>query len=81
MVGGLNDYCKEAHDQLGDDSVYEKIERDPVESLSKLANKKLIVLKEKGFITEENRRYLKGKNNKLGRFYLLFTWLMYLVDQ
>ena len=44
MVGGLNDYCKEAHDQLGDDSVYEKIERDPVESLSKLANKKLIVL-------------------------------------
>ena len=50
MVGGLNDYCKEAHDQLGDDSVYEKIERDPVESLSKLADKKLIVLKEKGFI-------------------------------
>ena len=62
MVGSLNDYCKEAYDQLGDDSVYEKIERDPVESLSKLADKKLMELKEKGFIAEENRRYLKGKN-------------------
>ena len=51
MVSGLDDYCKEAYDQLGDDSVYtKKIERDPVESLSKLADKKLIVLKEKGFI-------------------------------
>ena len=51
VVSGLDDYCKEAYDQLGDDSVYtKKIERDPVESLSKLADKKLIVLKEKGFI-------------------------------
>ena len=31
VVGGLDDYCKEAYDQLGDDSVYEKIGRDPVE--------------------------------------------------
>lgn len=54
VVWGLEDYCKEACNQLGVDLIHEKIRKDPVESLSKSVDKILMGLKDEGFITKGN---------------------------
>ena len=73
MVWGREAYCREASEQLTDDLVYERVEDNPLGRVSTLIDEKLRELVGAGEITEENRRYLKGKNVVLGRFYLLPT--------
>ena len=71
VVWGKKEYCEEACRQLGDTAVYELVKENPVEKVLKIIDKELISLKNKGVITQENYKYLKGKDKKLGRFYLL----------
>ena len=52
-------------------AVYERVRENPLDKLCKEVDRKLIGLKETGIISEENRLYLKGKENRIGRFYLL----------
>ena len=47
------------------------MEEDPVKNLAKIVDKNLKVLRDKTVINEENYGYLRGKDHKLGRFYLL----------
>ena len=47
------------------------IEGDSTRNLSKSIDGRLQILKNEGIISGENYRYLKGKESKLGRFYLL----------
>ena len=71
VVWGKKDYCEEACRQLGDTTVYELVKENPVENVLKIIDKEFISSKNKGVITQENYKYLKGMDKKLGRFYLL----------
>lgn len=71
VVWGIKEYCSEAYNQLSDSSVYELVDTNPIGEVTTIIDEKLKSLRDKGTITEENRKYLRGKNNKLGRFYLL----------
>ena len=58
---------------MADVLVYENVseERNPLAKVSEIVRNKLENLKGKGVISEKNFNYLRGKNNKLGRFYSL----------
>ena len=71
MVWELKEYVEEAYKQLSEMAVYERVGENPFDKLCKEVDRKLIELKETGIISEENRRYLKRKDNGVGRFYLL----------
>ena len=71
VVWGRKEHCEEACRPLAKREAYERREGDPTRNLSKSIARRLQVLKNEGIITKENYRYLKGKESKLGRFYLL----------
>ena len=73
VVWDREDYCGEPSEQLTDELVYERVDDNPFGRVTTLIDEKLRELVRAGKITEENRRYLKGKNVVLGRFYLLPT--------
>ena len=73
VVWGREDYCREASEQLTDELVYDRVNDNPLGRVTTLIDEKLRELVGAGKITEENRRYLKGKNVVLGHFYLLPT--------
>ena len=71
VVWDREDYISEANRQLDDRQVYEEVEVDPSVDLGKTINSRLNELKEEDPGLEEVTDYLKVKDSKLGRFYLL----------
>ena len=70
IVWGIEQYWREAYKQLGESSVYELVQNNPVESVCKRVDEKLEFLKNKGSISGDNLNYLSNNEGKLGRFYL-----------
>ena len=71
LVWDREDYISEAKRQLDDRQVYEEVEVDPSVDLGKTINSRLNELREEDPGLEEVTDYLKVKDSKLGRFYLL----------
>ena len=71
VVWDRGDYISEANRQLDDRQVYEEVEVDPSVDLGKTINSRLNELREEDPGLEEVTDYLKVKDSKLGRFYLL----------
>ena len=71
VVWDREDYISEANRQLDDRQVYEEVEVDPEVDLGKTINSRLNELREEDPGLEEVTDYLKVKDSRLGRFYLL----------
>ena len=71
VVWDREDYISEANRQVDDRQVYEEVEVDPSVDLGKTINSRLNELREEDPGLEEVTDYLKVKDSKLGRFYLL----------
>ena len=71
VVWERGDYISEANRQLDDRQVYEEVEVDPSVDLGKTVNSRLNEMREEDPGLEEVTEYLKVKDSKLGRFYLL----------
>ena len=71
VVWDREDYISEAYRQLDDRQVYEEVDVDPLVDLGKTINSGLNELREEDPGLEEVTDYLRVKDSKLGRFYLL----------
>ena len=71
VVWDKEDYILEACNHLGDANVYLKLDGDPSESLQKLINDTISIIRERGDIDEKTLEFFLVNNPKLGRFYLL----------
>ena len=71
VVWDRGDYISEANRQLDDRQVYEEVVVDPSVDLGKTINSRLNELREEDPGLEEVTDYLKVRDSKLGRFYLL----------
>lgn len=71
VVWEIQQYRREAYRQLGESSVYELVQNNPLESLCARVDEKLEGLKNRGSISEDTGKYLSTRDGKLGRFYLL----------
>ena len=71
VVWDREDYVKEANSQLGDRTVYEKLDGDPSERLQGIISDALETIKDRGDIDDSTLDYLMISNPGLGRFYLL----------
>ena len=71
VVWDREDYVKEANSQLGDPTVYEKLDGDPSERLQSIISDALETIKNRGDMGDSTLDYLMISNPGLGRFYLL----------
>jgi len=71
VVMNTTDYITEAHRQLSDTNFYEKVDTDLTEKHNTTVHKAVNTMLDQGDITQKTSDYLKVKNPKTARFYLL----------
>ena len=67
----MDRYWNETYNQLKDENIYELVAGNTLKDVYSLINRRLKSLEKEGKISKDNRMYLRGKQCKLCRFYLL----------
>ena len=71
VVMNTKDYFRVGYRQVLDQKFYTRIDSHPTKEVSDRITQKLIQMRSKGLISEQNLNYLQPKNCKHGQFYLL----------